>query len=121
VFFLAILGFIGAGFMILAGVIVGLAALAGAGGGIGEAMVLVIYIPLGLLYIIPSVYLYRYSARIRDFVLFRRTDQLEQAIEAQKSFWRFVGILMAVILGIYAVVLVGMLLFMAVGLTRLMG
>jgi len=56
----------------------------------------ILYPIIGLLYIFPSLYLVRYSNRIREFVSEGQQTQLEAAIEAQRAFWRFVGILTVV-------------------------
>jgi hypothetical protein len=36
----------------------------------------------------------------------RRTDTLESALEAQKSFWKFLGIATLVLIGLYAAMFV---------------
>jgi divalent metal cation (Fe/Co/Zn/Cd) transporter len=66
-----------------------------------EAVFGLIYIVLGLLYLAPGVYLGRYAARISDTINMRREDSLEKAIEAQKSFWKFVGILFLLMIGLW--------------------
>lgn len=120
--FLGILGFVSIGFMLLAAAGMLLAALAsratGAGGGIPlvQAIVFgVMYVVMGLLYIIPSMYLLRYASRISTFLDEGSVVTLDAALEAQKSFWKFVGILMAIILGIYGLVLVFAVIFGMVG------
>jgi hypothetical protein len=42
---------------------------------------------------IRSRYLVRCSKRIREFVAHREPRQLEAALDAQRSFWKFVGVL----------------------------
>ena len=57
--FLSIMGFIGAGLMILCGLIMGIA---GVAGGASEMFLLFIFYPLlGLLYIFPALFLHRYA------------------------------------------------------------
>jgi hypothetical protein len=100
--FLSILGFIGAGLMILCGLIMGVA---GVAGGAPEMFLLFILYPvLGLLYIFPSLYLYRYASRIAEFILYGQSEHLDSALEAQKSYWRFMGIMMLVVLCLYALI-----------------
>jgi hypothetical protein len=88
----------------LAAVIFG--ALAGAG---AEIILLGLYILLGLLYFFPSLHLYRYARRISELEETPHVERLEAALEAQRSFWRFVGILMAIVLVAYALLLIVML------------
>jgi uncharacterized membrane protein len=89
--FMGIMGFVSVAFMIVAGV---------AGGAIGiatqnpqAAILLIVYPLMAVLYIFPSMYLLRYSNRIREFVVQGQQTQLEAALEAQRSFWKFVGVL----------------------------
>lgn len=104
--FLSILGFVLAALMLVGGVFGGIIGLA-----TGEpfGLITLIYIPFALIYLVPSVYLNRYAGRIKDFEASPQLDRLDSALEAQKSFWRFVGILMVVLLVAYALILVGVL------------
>jgi hypothetical protein len=104
--FLSILGFVFAALMLAVGVIGGAVGMA-TGGPTG--WVALLYIPLALIYLMPSIYLNRYAGRIRDFELRPRLEQLDGALEAQKSFWRFVGIMMVVVLVAYALLIVGLI------------
>lgn len=102
--FLSIMGFIGAGMMILGGLIMGVA---GAASGRPEMLLLCILYPLlGLLYIFPALFLHRYASRIAEFLLYGQSEHLDSALEAQKSFWRFSGIMTLVILCLYALAIV---------------
>jgi len=106
--FLAVLGFIGCSLMVIGGLVmlVSGAAIGGMkGGAIGGALGLV-YILMALLYFFPSYYLLQYGGGIKRFMLSRTSPDLESALNSQKSFWRFVGILTAIVMCIYAVVLV---------------
>ena len=75
-----------------------------AGEAIGGAMFTLL---AGILYFFPSLYLLRFSGRIRDLTYSHRLADLEAALGAQKSFWRFSGILVALLLALYAVIIVG--------------
>ena len=61
------------------------------------------YILTSLLYIIPAVYLWRYARGIEHFLRQRTPSRLASALEAQKSFWKFMGILTLVMLVIYGI------------------
>jgi hypothetical protein len=46
---------------------------------------------LGVFYATAGVLLLRYAGRIGDFVISRRVDHLDDALEAQRTLWRFLG------------------------------
>ena len=105
---LSVLGFIGSAFMVIAGLVfmVGAGALGeqfkGAlGVGMGAA-----YLLLALLYIYPSLCLWRYATSIQALLSTRRSVDLDTALGQQKSFWRFVGILTAALLVLYVVIII---------------
>ena len=101
--FLSVMGFIICGLMLLTGLGTGLT---GVSTGRPEMIGMGILYPImSILYIFPSLFLFRYASCIGDFLISRRGGAFEGAIEAQKSFWKFVGILMLVMLGLYAVLL----------------
>ena len=60
---------------------------------------LLIYPVLFVLYFVPSFQLFKYARRIDIFVAQGHTVQLEAALEAQRQFWRFAGIVLAVSAG----------------------
>ena len=113
---LSILGMLIALFIVAVGVGVGLAGPFLAGDKAPAAFMVgagVFYIILGLLYLIPSLYLFRYAAAISDALKVQpRGPSVERALELQKSFWKFVGIF--VLLGI-------VLYFVAIGVAIVMG
>jgi hypothetical protein len=56
---------------------------------------LLIYPVMLVMYLIPSLQLLKYSRRIGTFVAQGHTVQLEAALDAQRAFWRFIGIVVA--------------------------
>jgi hypothetical protein len=62
-----------------------------------------LYLLLAFLYIFPGLYLWRYANAIDSLVNAPQSLTLEEAMKHQTSFWRFIGILTAVMLIIYAV------------------
>ena len=97
----SILGFIGAGFMLFTGLMFAVGsqflpfAREAVGGG-SFAVLGVVYACMGLLYFIPSRHLWRYGSFIDAYLRDPQEAQLEQALEAQRRFWKFVGILAAI-------------------------
>lgn len=105
--FMSVIMFIGSGFMILGGLVMMIAipTMGGPNPVFGLALGFV-YIAMALIYIMPALFLWRYADRIALFVQDSSTDSLGSALEAQKSFWKFVGILMIVVMVLYAVLIV---------------
>jgi len=106
--FISVLMFIGAAFMVLVGLI---ATVAGARmpGAFGPVVGL-IYIVMAILYIAPALFLWMYADRIGVFLQNKSPGTLASALEAQKSFWKFVGIVMLIILCVYAIMILGFIL-----------
>jgi hypothetical protein len=73
--------------------------------GAGGIFLAVTYVAFALLYLIPGVFLFRYASAIGSLVGSYSPTDLENALAAQKSFWKFVGILTAIVLCIYALIL----------------
>ncbi|MCX7827279.1 MAG: hypothetical protein N2689_17250 [Verrucomicrobiae bacterium] len=96
VLFLSILGFISAGIMLLAGLAAPVTLVStGKPESIAGGVALFVFYSVAavLFYLIPSVLLSRYAARIGDLLAAPNdVASLEAAIAAQKSFWRYVGI-----------------------------
>lgn len=122
VLFIAILGFIGAAFtlvasipMFLGGGMMGMSGMDGLDAGAGLAgtgfMIGIgaMYLLLAVIYFIASLYLLRYANAIKRAVNGLNASDLEVALDAQASFWKLVGIL-----SIVSIVL--MIVFMVVGI-----
>jgi len=92
--FLSIMGFIMSGVVILIGIFVFSAAILfpQAQGANFRPVLGLIYIFFSIFYIIPSVYLFKYSSALGRFLGNKMESELESALSYQKSFWKFVGI-----------------------------
>lgn len=71
----------------------------------------IFYILTSVFYLVPSIWLSKYSSAIDSFLKGGNAIQLGKAIAYQKSFWKFVGILALVfiivaILGVLAAILI---------------
>lgn len=94
----AVLGFISAGFMVLAALGMMVAASeAGVPGFFG-----LFYLVGAAFYGVPAILLMKYASAIGSFVNLGGLSQLEDAVEAQQKFWQLVGILflVGIILGV---------------------
>ena len=108
--FLAIVAFVYIGLMIMGGLAAGAFLLAS---GRTEAVAfLFVYPLLGVLYLYPALCLHRYANGIRAFVQTRHEQDLVAALDAQRAFWKFAGVLTALAIGL---ALVGLLLALLIG------
>lgn len=106
---MSVLGFVSAALMILIGVGAGVLGAMALGDGAQAAAFAIIYPIMGLLYLVPSFYLYRYATRIGDYVSGGQEVQLE--LDSQRAFWKFVGVLSVIgivfaCLGVAAAILI---------------
>jgi hypothetical protein len=103
--FLSMVGFATSGLMFAAGLIGGAIGLLT--GNIQAAVLLVVYPLVALIYLPPSIYLFKYAGRIGDFGTSGDAAQLELALDAQRAFWKFAGVLTLVSLVLTVVLLIG--------------
>jgi len=110
--FLSILGFIGAGFMVLAGLFMG--TFMGAMSGLADdpamamfptTMFSIIYIAMAALIIIPTLYHYRFATKTQRALKSNDENLLTEALGNLKSYYKFYGIMMAIIMGFYALMI----------------
>jgi hypothetical protein len=109
--FLGILGFITCGFMILGGIALALMEAAtrsemeeSKGFRIFMSMV---YIVIAAFYFYPSFKLNQYASRIGKLVQQPTEENLVSALDSQRVFWKFFGIIMMVTLILYLLVIIG--------------
>ena len=121
VVFLAILGFIFTAFMIIAGLWMFAAfsfigALPGQaplprsfapaiGFGIGVAEI----VAAVFMYLLPCIILFRYGSAIGRMAPGNIQLAVEEALARQKSFWKYLGILMIVLLALYVLLIAGVI------------
>jgi hypothetical protein len=107
--FIAAMMLLGSAILVLLGIVMlvmgRMAGAAGELGGIGGAALGAAYLFLALLYVAPALYLWRYGGAIKQIGR-SNTVAFEEALEHQASFWRFVGIVTAVVVVIYAIAIV---------------
>ncbi len=118
--FLAIVGFISIGLLVILGLFMGaimntamgeMANQMGAGAGaMPTTLITILYLIMGLLYFFPTLYLFRFARKMK--VALASDDQafLSASFMNLKSMFKFMGILMAIIIGFYLVIIVFMLL-----------
>ena len=121
--FLAILGFIGIGFMILAGVFMSVAMSAipdnpAFGSAMGpfsaiKAYIGIMYIVIAALYFFPIYYLYKYASGTKRGIESGNSDVLADASVNLKSHHKFLGIAAIVIISMYILIIIGVIVFAA--------
>lgn len=109
--FLGVLGILGIVFLVLVALIflAVTSVLSSALPGMPPAMrflLPVAYLLIAVLQLPPVIFLNRYASRIGTLVRTRSTADLAEALHAQKSFWRYVGIATLVVLCLEALSLV---------------
>jgi hypothetical protein len=114
---LSVMSFLGAGLMLVIGVIMLVAGGAGMASGMGSSSssgaaafgggmmmgMSMFYILIALLYIYPGLKLWKYANRITGFASTGAEVDLEKALNEQRSFWKFAGISVIVIVSLYIV------------------
>lgn len=123
-FFLSIMGFIGIGIMLLAGIFMTIAFSAlpneieGAGMfGFFKGFMSLFYIGMAILYFFPVNYLYKYSTKMKSALQFNDNSLLAEAFVNLKSHHKFLGIAIIVIMSLYLLAIVGVLISLASSLT----
>lgn len=108
--FLAIVGFVFTGLFLL-GLLIGGSAMTDVYaqvpgmGGAGSFILVIYFIMLGIM-IVPLFYLYNFSTKMKTALLNDNQTVLNDAFENQKSLYKFYGVFMAIMLGIYALIFV---------------
>jgi hypothetical protein len=125
--FLSILGFILTGFIVLLGIVLAL----GVGflssiskapfGGISAVLIGCVYVALGLIYVFPAVYLFRYADGIQKALTRDLVSGVEHALRNQKSFWTFAGVFVLIVLILQVLLLAFIILAGVAGLAGLRG
>jgi hypothetical protein len=110
---ISVMCFIGVGFMLLAGLVmmVGGASMfngiakgnSGLTAGMITAMA-VAYTIFGILYLYPAVKLWKYANRIGDLVRSGQSADLESALNEQRAFWKFFGVIILLFLALYGLI-----------------
>jgi hypothetical protein len=127
--FLSILGFIGIGFMILAGLFMSAAmsaiptgdsygATMGSPYGGNPILALkayfgIMYIVIAALYFFPIYYLYKYATGTKRAFESSNSDVLSDALVNLKSHHKFLGITAIVVISLYILIIIGAVVFFA--------
>ena len=106
VFFLSILGFISAGFVALGSLVGAAMSLVMGVAGIPVLLSALVTAAAAALYFFAAYHLYTYATQIARFLRTKDSSDLDRAMIAQKSFWKLVGMVTAIVLGLYVLLFV---------------
>jgi hypothetical protein len=121
--FMAVLMFVGAGFMLLGalfillagGAIMASSKIGGVGTGISAgvmSMFAILYASVALIYIYPALKLWGYANQIASLLVSGSTIDLEGALNQQRAFWKFLGIM---VIAVFVLYIVAIILLVAIG------
>ena len=129
--FISVMMFIGAGLMLLAaaGMVV-MSVVGGTGGTLGNPAknplagpmgfaMAALYVALSIIYVFPGVKLWKYASSIAMLLQTGRNGDLVAALNQQRSFWKFIGVFLIVILAVYIIAIIGLMAF--AGITAFKG
>lgn len=124
--FLSILGFIMTVFMIMAGFMMGALMSTSFGsmmdtGGLPVWFLPVLYFILAALYVAPLYYLYQFSSKAKIALDSSDSNLMAESLGFLKSHYKYIGIMMIVILAIYAISIVIAIVAGLIGATALAG
>lgn len=109
--FLAILGFIFVGLMVIIGIFTGffLTAFKTASTPLGfpEWLAFLIILIVAILYFIPILFLFRFSKYTSNAVHLLDKEQLKKAFKNLKSYYVYIGIFTIIIIALYFIALIG--------------
>ena len=112
--FLGILMYITMGFMILSGIILIAASIAGGAGtsmagdiiGLAPALLGVIYIIIGIIYLFPAKYLTKGGSNLKKGIAGNSNEAIEEGIKNTKSYYKFCGILAIISLALVVIAMI---------------
>jgi hypothetical protein len=122
--FIGIIGFVMIGIFVVFAVFMGAifggtAAMSNMSYGMGAmsgGMITGTYLVMALIYFFPTLYLYRFSVRTARALRDSNSELLTDGVGQLKSMFKFMGILMIVIIGLYAIIFIFAAIIGAAGL-----
>ena len=105
--FIAIVGFVGIGILAVIGILmlIGFSFLGNLYKGVPMWIVGVVYIVMSVIYYFPTIYLYKFSTKIKQGLQLEGEMVLADGFLNLKKVFKFIGILTIVILSIYVLAL----------------
>ena len=108
--FIAVIGFIFLGLLLIIGIVAGTFLTAfksgTSGTGIPEPLVYLIYLVLAVVYFFPVMYLFRFSKLTAKAVQTLGKEELHKAFKALKAYFVYLGVIIIIGLSLYVVALI---------------
>jgi len=104
--FLSIVGFVFIGLMVLTALFMGTFIARAGGLGMSGVGVTFVYLLFAALYLYPTWQLNHFSRKAKSAIALNSGHELADAFQGLRGFFAFFGILTAIILGLYALILV---------------
>ncbi len=106
--FIAIVGFVFVGLMVVGALffMIGASSVAIPGLGVGVGTLAVIYLLMAALYFFPILYLFRFATKTRYALETMDSIELEDGMANLKAHFKFLGILIIIMLAFYALMIV---------------
>lgn len=99
--FLAILGFVGIGLMVIGALFIIAVGSSMRGAGGAPVLMGVVYLLMAVLYFFPTYYLYNFSVKMKKAILNLDQSNADSGFENLKSLYKFMGILAIVMISFY--------------------
>lgn len=104
--FMAIMGFIFTGFMVIGALAFMLMGSNDLFPGVGQGMLGVVYLILAAIYFFPTLFLYRFSAQTKAAIRSGAESTMTDGLRNLQLLFKFTGILTIVMISIYAVMII---------------
>lgn len=108
--FLAILGFIGIGILIIIGLFAGVFLSAFktsvASSGFPEWIIFIVILIMAVIYFFPVLFLFRFSKHTANAVNSLDKEEMKKALKNLKSYYLYIGVLVIIVLAFYVIALV---------------
>ena len=107
--FLSIVGFVGIGLIVIVGLVMLIVGseMESFGNTSATGLVIVIYFIIAVLYFLPVYYLYNFAKHIRYGLRSEDQYSLTTGFENLKSHYKYVGIMMIIVLSLYVLIFLG--------------
>lgn len=99
--FFSVLGFICIGLMLIGGIGSFITIIIASNSPVAAILLAMTYILMAAFYFFPTLKLAQYASRIATLRHTQSEHDLVAALDAQRSFWTFIGIVTAIVLGLY--------------------
>jgi len=110
--FIAILGFVGVGFMIIGAISVGIfmssmsSEFSDSGMPFPPALLSLVYLIMAAVMAVPIYFLYQFATKMQRALRTSNAQILTESFKNLKSHYKFYGILMAIFIGFYLIILI---------------